>query len=147
MIWPFGSEKTASVEFRVDAETERRINALPQECASKLARAVRDTAARLAPKKTGVLSRYIRVSSPTKRMLQRGNFAHAYVKTYTRRRRPSTFRKGYGAAVEYGHFIRRKDRTPTKYVRPRAFLGPALLQTVGRTGELLQGILEKGQAK
>jgi len=124
--WTFAwGGRSADVEFRIDPIVAARINDLPENCAEALAQAMGKKARELAPRDTGAMAQKLWVKrrrggrKDSKEVWSVGTRTKGKVVSKSGRKR------GYGAPVEFGHYMRNSNRMATKWVKPKPFLRPA----------------------
>ena len=149
----------AGVEFEIDPVVAARISQLPEDCLKQLAISMAAHARRLAPVDSGELKAGIKAYKA------KGRFGNRYYKvgTFTRpklagartymgskdgkavlryegsgRRARASIRRGYGAPVEFGHYMRDSNRMATKWVKPKPFLRPARVWTAQNVDMILK---------
>jgi len=163
-LWHAGTLKNSEhIDFNIDDAVARRIAALPDAALEALALAMKGKAEANAPVLTGMLKagirawrvkprgsnpnqkRYWKIGSYTRRKLGPGKLVeamHKGKKVYRssesgRRVNPMSQRRGYGAPVEFGHFMRKANGMPTRFIPAKPFLRPARVWTAANVDSIL----------
>jgi len=134
----FSNVSAGDTTFRIDRAVERRIAQLPEAATHALADALVEEEIRRAPRgRTGQLAKNIRAK---KGKPKRKDLNVYYVGTRTRGKvvSKSGRRHGYGAAVEFGHFMRKANGMPTRWVPAQPYARPAREAVAGKVDPILK---------